>query len=63
MTNLCFVHHDSKLTADLRPVTETAFTARVEGSDPLKWWFLAPGYGYDPYIVRFVSHGPGPAIQ
>lgn len=55
MANNCFVGTDSQLAADEKPVTVAEFAQRVQDKLLMKWWFLAPGYGYDPYLVHFLS--------
>ncbi len=55
MTNRSFAATDSHLEADKRPISTTTFKQRLADSLPMRWYEIAPGYGYDPYLVRFVS--------
>jgi hypothetical protein len=55
MANICFVETDSQLASDRTPITVDVFETERVDKKLMKWWYLAPGYGYDPYLVRFVS--------
>ncbi|HVV86866.1 MAG TPA: hypothetical protein VHE35_27700 [Kofleriaceae bacterium] len=55
MSNKCFEGTDSEVDADESPITPTDLNKHFQQGDLLHWWYLAPGYGYDPYLVRFIS--------
>ncbi len=56
MANKAFDSTDSQLKSEEKPLKASDVKSRIAAADPLRWWELAPGYGYDPYLVQFISH-------